>query len=101
MLPDCDAIAISIADTAPDITTGKTPPSTPRNFILESIPHIGRLLTDSLAQILRWADHLVLAQKQNVDTLEQIRSSGTPVMALINGSLSSTLPQPAASRAGI
>jgi hypothetical protein len=36
MLPDCDAIAISIADTAPDITTGKTPPSTPRNFILES-----------------------------------------------------------------
>lgn len=74
---------------------------TNRNFILESIPHIGRLLTGSLAQILRWADHLVLAQKQNVDTLEQIRSSGTPVMALINGSLNSTLPQQAASRAGI
>jgi len=60
-----------------------------RNFILETIPHIGRLLTDSLAQVLRWADHLVLAQKQNVDTLEQIRSCGTPVMALVNGSLSS------------
>jgi len=73
---------------------------TNRNFILESIPHIGRLLTDSLGQILRWADHLVLAQKQTTETLEQIRSSGTPVMALINGSLNSTSPQPAASGAG-
>ena len=72
---------------------------TNRNFILDSIPHIGRLLTGSLAQILRWADHLVLAQKQTVETLEQIRSSGTPVMALINGSLRSTVPQAAASQA--
>jgi hypothetical protein len=32
MLPDCDATAISIAETAAEITTGKTPPSTPRNF---------------------------------------------------------------------
>jgi hypothetical protein len=36
MLPDCDALAISIAETAAEITTGKTPPSTPRNFTLES-----------------------------------------------------------------
>jgi hypothetical protein len=36
MLPDCDAMAISIAETAAEITTGKTPPSTPRNFTLES-----------------------------------------------------------------
>ena len=35
MLPDWDAIAISIADTEAEITTGKTPPSTPRNFTLE------------------------------------------------------------------
>ena len=35
-----------------------------RNYILETIPHIGRLLTGSLDQILGWADHLVLAQKQ-------------------------------------
>ena len=35
MLPDCAPMAISMADTAPDITTGKTPHSTPRNLTLD------------------------------------------------------------------
>jgi len=35
MLSDCAPMAISMADTAPDITTGKTPPSTPRNLTLD------------------------------------------------------------------
>jgi GDP-mannose 6-dehydrogenase len=56
-----------------------------RNFILEAIPHIGRVLTGSLAQILVWADHLVLAQKQNAETMEQIQASGIPVLDLLNG----------------
>ena len=36
-----------------------------RKFILETIPHIGRLLASSLDQVLAWADHLVVAQKQS------------------------------------
>jgi GDP-mannose 6-dehydrogenase len=60
-----------------------------RNFILESIPHIGRLLC-GLDQVLGWADHLVLAQKQEAATMERIRSSGIPMMAIVNGSLQST-----------
>jgi GDP-mannose 6-dehydrogenase len=60
-----------------------------RNFILESIPHIGRLLC-GLDQVLGWADHLVLAQKQEAGTMERIRSSGIPMMAIVNGSLQST-----------
>jgi GDP-mannose 6-dehydrogenase len=60
-----------------------------RNFILETIPHIGRLLCE-LDQVLGWADHLVLAQKQEAATMERIRSSGIPMMAIVNGSLQST-----------
>jgi GDP-mannose 6-dehydrogenase len=58
-----------------------------RNFILESIPHIGRLLAGSLEQVLTWADHLVLAQKQTEETMRVIHASGVPLMALVNGSL--------------
>jgi GDP-mannose 6-dehydrogenase len=58
-----------------------------RNFILESIPHIGRLLAASLEQVLAWADHLVLAQKQDAETMRRIQASGIPLLALVNGSL--------------
>src|ERR1700693_1486291 len=58
-----------------------------RNFILESIPHIGRLLAGSLEQVLTWADQLVLAQKQDAETMRRIQASGIPLLALVNGSL--------------
>ena len=57
-----------------------------RNFILQTIPHIGRLLSD-LDDILRWADHLVLAQKQNAAIMERIRATGLPIVPLVHGSL--------------
>ena len=62
-----------------------------RNFILESIPHIGRLLTSNLEQVLGWADHLVLAQKQSAETMERIQASGIPLVALVNGSMQPSL----------
>ena len=62
-----------------------------RNFILESIPHIGRLLTGSLEQVLGWADHLVLAQKQSADAMRRIQERGLPLMALVNGTLQSSV----------
>ncbi|HYL39101.1 MAG TPA: nucleotide sugar dehydrogenase [Bryobacteraceae bacterium] len=60
-----------------------------RSFILESIPHIGRLLC-GLDQILGWADHLVLAQKQSAETMQRILCSGIPLMPIVNGSLQSS-----------
>jgi GDP-mannose 6-dehydrogenase len=66
-----------------------------RNFVLEAIPHIGRLLC-GLEEILNWADHLVLVQKQNEEIMQKIRKSGLPVMPVVNGSLQSA----AAARAG-
>jgi len=56
-----------------------------RNFILETIPHIGRLLTSSLDQMLEWADHLILAQRQPPATVDRIRVSRIPVFNLVNG----------------
>jgi GDP-mannose 6-dehydrogenase len=55
-----------------------------RNFILESIPHISRLLAGRLDDVLKWADHLVLAQKQSDETMQVINASGIPLMALVN-----------------
>ena len=65
-----------------------------RNYILESIPHIGRLLT-GLDELLDWADHLVLAQKQSSAILNQIGESGLPSMNLVQGSLKCDRQSPA------
>jgi GDP-mannose 6-dehydrogenase len=71
-----------------------------RTFILESIPHIGRLLSANLEEVLGWADHLVLAQKQSAATMELIHNSGLPVAGLVEGKVSSSPAGPALSRAG-
>jgi GDP-mannose 6-dehydrogenase len=63
---------------------------TNRNFILETIPHLGRLLTDSLDQLLGWADYLVVAQKQTDESAKRIQDSGIPVMGLVDGSFESS-----------
>jgi GDP-mannose 6-dehydrogenase len=55
-----------------------------RHFILASIPHISKLMDESLERMLEWADHLVLAQKQSPAVMERIRASGLPVIDLVN-----------------
>src|SRR5581483_7428589 len=47
-----------------------------RRFILEIIPHIGRLLDSSLEATLGWAEYLVVTQKQTPTVAERIRASG-------------------------
>lgn len=56
-----------------------------RTFILETIPHIGRLMESSLENLLSWADHVVIAQKPSELVASKIRNSGLPVLDLING----------------
>jgi len=58
-----------------------------RNFILETIPHIGRLLVGNIDQILIWADLLVIAQKQNPATMERIFERGLPAVDLVRCTL--------------
>lgn len=55
-----------------------------RNFIVSTIPHIGRLLAPDLASVLTWADHIVLAQKQKPEVMAAIEERGVPVTDLVN-----------------
>ncbi len=66
-----------------------------RNFILNAIPHIGRLLSSDLETILAWADHLVVAQKPDQAMAKRIAESGLPVLDLVASKLAKaavTLP---------
>ena len=63
-----------------------------RNYILQTIPHIGRLLDSSIDQTLQWAQHLVIAQKQSGEILARIRASNVPILDLV------TLGTPAVAR---
>jgi GDP-mannose 6-dehydrogenase len=56
-----------------------------RDYILNAIPHIGRLLTGGFGELRGWAQHLVLTQKPSRELAEEIRASGLPVLDLARG----------------
>lgn len=60
-----------------------------RNFILESIPHISRLMAPDLKTLLDWSDHLVLAQKPSPAILAEISKSNLPVLDLVGNPVAS------------
>jgi GDP-mannose 6-dehydrogenase len=57
---------------------------TNRSFVVNMIPHIGRLLQNSLEDVLGWAEYIVVAQAQTPEAMEAIRASGLPVMDLVS-----------------
>jgi len=61
-----------------------------RHFILQQIPHIGRLLDDSLDRTLSWCDHVVIAQKLTAKLALQVKQAGLPITDLVDSSLSYT-----------
>jgi GDP-mannose 6-dehydrogenase len=54
-----------------------------QRFLLQAIPHIGKLLDATLEKTLEWAEALVIAQKPSPGQLKQIRASGLPVTDLL------------------
>ncbi|MFZ0592796.1 MAG: nucleotide sugar dehydrogenase [Bryobacteraceae bacterium] len=56
-----------------------------RNFILQQIPHIGRLLDRKLEDTLAWAEHVVIAQKPSPELAQAIEATGLPVTNLVSG----------------
>lgn len=54
-----------------------------KSYILESIPHIGRLMESSVDGILEWAETIVLAQKPSAEMAGRLRASGRPVLDLV------------------
>ncbi len=65
-----------------------------RNFILQQIPHIGRLLQPSVEKVLDWADQLIVAQKPTAEMAAKIQASGLPVLDLVGSSLNKAAPLP-------
>ncbi len=63
-----------------------------RNFILQQIPHIGRLLQPNVEKILDWADHLIVAQQPSHEMAATIAASGLPVLDLVGSALHRPLP---------
>jgi GDP-mannose 6-dehydrogenase len=53
-----------------------------RNYILNAIPHIGRLLDTTVDSMLGWAQHVVITQKPTTEIAQCIRKSGLPVLDL-------------------
>lgn len=56
-----------------------------RNYILNAIPHIGRLLTPSFEELAGWAERLVVTQRPSADLARQIRATGLPVLDVARG----------------
>jgi GDP-mannose 6-dehydrogenase len=54
-----------------------------RNFLLSSIPHIGRLMVGSLEELCTWATHVVVAQKPGQGIRESLAGHGKPVLSLV------------------
>lgn len=59
-----------------------------RNYILQQIPHIGRLLDNSIDATIAWASHLVIGQKLSAENAAKVAASGLPVTDLVGSSLS-------------
>lgn len=53
-----------------------------KNFILNSVPHIGKLLQASADDMLNWAEYIVIAQKPSPESLASIQKRGVPVIDL-------------------
>jgi GDP-mannose 6-dehydrogenase len=54
-----------------------------RNFVMQMIPHIGQLMCSTLAEMLDWADSIVVAQKPSAVAREVLRATGLPLVDLV------------------
>jgi GDP-mannose 6-dehydrogenase len=69
-----------------------------RNFILNAIPHIGRLMTSDVNDLLNWADYVVVTQKQSGPLAEAIGNCGRPVLDLTRAAMRTSSEVPAAAQ---
>jgi len=56
-----------------------------RNFVLNAIPHIGKLLDATLDEMLEKCDQVILAQKPTAAAVVKIQNSCLPVLDVVSG----------------
>ncbi len=52
------------------------------NFLMSSIPHIGKLLCRGLDELLAWGDYLVVTQEPSAEAAARISAAALPVLKL-------------------
>jgi GDP-mannose 6-dehydrogenase len=52
------------------------------SFITKALPHIGRLMVGSTAELLEWSEHIVVAQKPQAGFAQQLQAAGVPALDL-------------------
>ncbi len=58
-----------------------------RAFVLAALPHIGKLMAESLEELLDWCEVLVVAQKPESEFAARIANCGKPVLNLARAPL--------------
>jgi GDP-mannose 6-dehydrogenase len=53
---------------------------TNRNYVLNAIPHIGKLMVRSLDELLAWSQHIVITQRPPRDLKDKLLGAGVPVL---------------------
>ena len=53
---------------------------TNRSFVMDAIPHIGRLMCSSVAELLSWAECVVVTQKPSADMRALLESAGVSII---------------------
>jgi GDP-mannose 6-dehydrogenase len=53
-----------------------------REFILRTVPHIGKLLVSRWGEVLGWAEHVIVAQRPSPPYAETLRAGPLPVLDL-------------------
>ena len=53
-----------------------------KNYILNAIPHVGKLLTAEVAELLEWAEAVVVTTNPAPAVITQIRAAGKTVVDL-------------------
>jgi GDP-mannose 6-dehydrogenase len=54
-----------------------------RNFVLQAIPHISRLMCAPFSELASWAEYIVVAQKPSAEMREQLLATGLPLLDLV------------------
>jgi GDP-mannose 6-dehydrogenase len=55
---------------------------TNRSFIMQAVPHIGRLMCAPLDELLKWSEHIVITQNPPAALREKLLGSGIPLLDL-------------------
>jgi GDP-mannose 6-dehydrogenase len=51
-----------------------------KNYVLNAVPHIGKLMAASLDELLESCQSLIVTQKASAEALEKIRASGVRLL---------------------